>query len=243
MARQKVSGIYLITCKRYGYLPLLYVGQSTDCFQRWIHHKSDLKGGRHPNWKLRKAYSANGREAFSFSVLEECPPESLNAAEQFWLDELLGHKRCLNLASDATSGMRGRRHTAETKAKLSATHKSGSAPWTGKKLSDEHRKKLSESHMGKTQSQQAKDKLRKANGGVNHPNYGKKRPPEVVEKMRASQRKRAVIGINLAAQDIIFLFCLEESASAGFNKWHVASCANGKERHHKGYTWRWLNAC
>lgn len=239
--RQKVSGIYLITCKPENGLHMYYVGQSKDCYSRWSCHKRDLKNGRHSNWKLRLAYSEYGITAFSFMVLEERHESELNEAEQFWLTEMAGHSSCFNLAVDATSGMRGRKHSEETKARLSATHLNGSAPWKGKKLSAEHRKKLSESHKGNRVSEQAKEKLRAANAGKNHPNYGKQRPPEVVEKMRLANRKRPVMGVCLETLDVVFLACLEEANKNGFNKWHVANCANGVERKHKGYSWRWIN--
>lgn len=62
----------------------------------------------------------------------------------------------------------GRCHSDETKSKLRLANK-GKKPWnTGKHLTEEHRKKLSESHKGFTVSEETKEKLRKLKGDKSH---------------------------------------------------------------------------
>jgi group I intron endonuclease len=63
--------------------------------------------------------------------------------EQLLLDLFWGTEGCLNLAADATSPTKGRKHTHETRAKIGAKHK-------GKKYGPETRAKISRARKGKT---------------------------------------------------------------------------------------------
>lgn len=64
-----------------------YVGQSNDIDWRWYEHKSDLNANRHHNKHLQRAYNKYGRNAFVWSVLEECSIEQLDEREIFWIAE------------------------------------------------------------------------------------------------------------------------------------------------------------
>lgn len=68
-------GIYLITHLASG---RGYVGQSRDIDRRWREHGATLK----PRSHLEKALRCYGRDAFSFEVLEVCPPELLDERER-----------------------------------------------------------------------------------------------------------------------------------------------------------------
>lgn len=63
--------------------------------------------------------------------------------EQFLLDLFFGTELCLNLAADATSPTKGRKHTPEAKAKIGAKHK-------GKSYGPETRAKISRVTKGHT---------------------------------------------------------------------------------------------
>jgi len=63
--------------------------------------------------------------------------------EQLLLDLFWGTEGCLNLAADAVSPSKGRKHTLETKAKIGAKHK-------GKKYGPETRAKISRATRGHT---------------------------------------------------------------------------------------------
>lgn len=63
--------------------------------------------------------------------------------EQFLLDLFFGTELCLNLAADATSPSKGKKHTAESKAKIGAKHK-------GKKYGPETREKIARARRGKS---------------------------------------------------------------------------------------------
>ncbi len=89
-----------------------------------------------------------------------------------------------------TESRRGRRHTAETKAKISAANK-------GKKRSAETRAKLSAANSGennpnygKKLSEETRAKMSAANSGENHPMYGRKHTEETRAKISAANKGR-----------------------------------------------------
>lgn len=110
------GGIYCITNKING---KKYIGQTYDLKNRWMHHRSDLRGSRHCNKHLQYAWNKYGEENFEFSELEKCPLEKLDEREIFWInynnsqDSNYGY----NLA-DGGLGCRGYRHTEEEIAKM-----------------------------------------------------------------------------------------------------------------------------
>ena len=73
---------------------------------------------------------------------------------------------------------KGRRHSEETRKKLSETHKGKPSPNKGKHLSEEHKKKLSETHKGKQFSEEHKNKLSEANKGKHFSEEHKKKISE-----------------------------------------------------------------
>ena len=79
----KIVGIYKITNLKNG---KIYIGQSIDVLERFIQHKSDLKGNRHVNKHLQSAYNLYGLKNFSFEILEECSKKELDKKEKYWID-------------------------------------------------------------------------------------------------------------------------------------------------------------
>lgn len=79
-----ICGIYKITNKLNG---KAYVGSSKDIHKRWDKHKKDLKGKRHHNAKLQRAWNKGDIE-LEFSILEECSQDILFDREQHWMDTL-----------------------------------------------------------------------------------------------------------------------------------------------------------
>ncbi len=75
-------GIYCITNKSNH---KKYVGSSIKIKARWIDHKARLRGGTHRNEYLQRAWNKYSEQFFEFTILEQCPIESLEAREQHWM--------------------------------------------------------------------------------------------------------------------------------------------------------------
>lgn len=109
-----ISGIY---CIKNNVNKKMYIGQSSDIYWRWTHHKSDLNHNRHHNSYLQNAWNKYGEDVFEFFILEECCADQLNSLEEEWI-------RCLrtNVSEINSSGynldfggqgIRGYKHTEE----------------------------------------------------------------------------------------------------------------------------------
>jgi group I intron endonuclease len=204
---KNVSGIYLIKCTPPGELPRYYVGQSMHLSVRWTRHKYQLKHGSHSNIRLQRAWNKYGKDAFSIEILEEHPPELLDEVEQWWLDEIVGSKRCFNLSMDAMAPARGRKVSDEEKRKILANRKahvytpeervaiskrfSGeNHPWYGKTLPLETRLKISEKAKGsgnpfysKKHSDASRYKMSESRTGPKNARFGKPCSDEQKKKL------------------------------------------------------------
>ena len=75
----KISGIYTITNK---INHKVYVGQSENCYDRWIQHKTDSKYKKSPLYNDIRKY---GIENFYFKIIEKMPAYLLNAREKEYI--------------------------------------------------------------------------------------------------------------------------------------------------------------
>lgn len=127
------SGIYQIRNIITG---RLYIGSATNFDTRKATHNFLLRENRHHSKYLQRSYNKHGKDSFRFEVLFTCPKEDLIRLEQYCIDNYnplynscriagssLGrvltseHKRKIGLA------FKGRKHSEETKKKMSASGK------------------------------------------------------------------------------------------------------------------------
>ena len=83
-------------------------------------------------------------------------------------------------------GMYGKKHSEETKKRMSASSK-GNKNCLGRTLSEESKQKIREKHLGKIVSEETKKKISQNHydiSGENNPMYGKKHSVETIEKIR-----------------------------------------------------------
>lgn len=116
--------IYLITCVPTG---KYYVGQTFQTLEdRWSGHKSRAKSCRH-NGHLQNAIRKYGPENFTIEVLTECSDEQVNNLERLWIAVLdsANNEVGFNVTPGGENGFR---------------------------MSPEHKRKISESNMGKKRS-------------------------------------------------------------------------------------------
>lgn len=108
----------------------IYVGQSVDIERRWQQEKNMKRLNEH----LLRAMKKYSVENFSFYVLEECEKEKLNEREAFYIK--LYHSIDTEFGYNKTSG----------------GDSAFSRPY--QKLSDEHKRKISEANKGHHQTQE-----------------------------------------------------------------------------------------
>lgn len=114
------SGIYAITNTING---KTYVGSTIDLERRQKDHNNNLCNGTHPNPHLQYSWNKYGESVFEFKVLEYIDSsDDLLKAEQSWLNVYkAGGKGVYNIALATDCPMRGRKHSKETRRKLSKT--------------------------------------------------------------------------------------------------------------------------
>jgi group I intron endonuclease len=139
------SGIYKIENKITGDL---YIGQASLLWKRKSDHLWKLKQGIHPNKHLQCAWNKYGGDNFAFIPILLCDKENLTYYEQICVDNLKPH---YNKQLQCVVSNLGIKWSDESKQKLSIAQK-------GKTISEEHRKKISESLTGIKRSDETKRK-------------------------------------------------------------------------------------
>ena len=196
----------------------IYVGQTIqDVESRWKDH---LKKGSNCRY-LKSAINKYGVDNFEFKLVCITFDNQLDDMEIKYIEQY----NCLvpngyNLRLGGNSG----RHHAETKQKISDTLKRRyendiirlNNPRIGKPLSEITKKKLSEVHKGKHNSQ------------------------ESINKGIISRRKNKVIQLDIDGNRLnSFDSCKEASEYIGTTRSNICMCCNGKTKTAKGYVWKY----
>ena len=187
------SGIYIITNNINNHC---YIGSAVNIRKRWNRHRSDLELQKHHSVYLQRAYNKYSKACFKYEILLFCDKSDLLFYEQRAINiykpeynqcpvagSCLGHKASAETKrklSIVTSGKNnpnfGKKHSEETKAIISSTHK-------GKTISQKSKDAVSKAHTGKVMSQETKAKLSLARKGV-------PRKPETIAKRLATIAKK-----------------------------------------------------
>lgn len=187
--------LYLIICSANG---KLYVGiTSRSVRERFAEHLAEARQGK--KRPLLNAIRKYGAECFSVhEVLAAETWESLcehekeliallNTKPPFGYNVTDGGDGVVGLSSDLRSLIalknKGRKHTLETKRKISESSR-------GRKHTDESRRKLSEAHKGKKLSDQHKLKLSRAHKGKKMKPRTKEHASKISEGLRRSWARR-----------------------------------------------------
>lgn len=244
-----ISGVYKITLKQDG---RIYIGSSSNIEQRWVWHVNSsvqLIG------KMIKKY---GKDAFEFSILEECEPVKsiLEQTEQRYLDELQpfpwNNNAGFNLSPTAYSCL-GIKRSDETKQKMRDSWHMNRGEEFYKQLSerisgdknpakrDEVRKKISESRKGQIWKHDAErvEKHKKARLGKSQSEHwksrmkethlGSKRTEESKEKMSEWQQRT----YELISPDGL-IFVLKSKDLKNFCKLHNLGYSNLQQTSNTG---------
>jgi group I intron endonuclease len=108
-------GIYQIVCIPTG---KVYVGSSVNIHSRWTCHRRELRRDKSPCWRLQRAWTKYGEDAFHFSILEECGDKERFVREQHHIDTLTPELNVMSMIVPwtATAEMVARR-TAKLRAR------------------------------------------------------------------------------------------------------------------------------
>lgn len=234
-----------------------YIGQSVDIDRRIEQHKTLLRNGKHQNKHLQSAWNKRGEDAFLFPVLELCDVDYLNERESFWITEKDAFHAGYNKTtggeglrgwvapewykqqrSEMYSGEKnpfyGRKHSTETRKKLSGSHAGSCHVNYGKHLSKETRRKISLAHIGMKHSDETRQKLSLANKG--------KGPSELARKKAAmytaSENNPQCKPVICLTTNERFFSAAEAARKTGLERSKISACCRGDRKSTKGTTWK-----
>jgi group I intron endonuclease len=167
------SGIYQILNTTNG---KRYIGSAVNLERRKLEHWSQLRRGVHHNPHLQAAWDKYGEATFTFDIFLTCEKHELIDYEQLCIDEETpGYNICLTAGnclgrpmSDETklklsAAHMGKKFSAESIAKRSATVKGHPGYMLGKKQSAEAKQKITDSLKGRTCSAETRKRISEAN--------------------------------------------------------------------------------
>lgn len=152
----KQIGIYRITNIQNG---MTYIGKTGMNFgDRWDCHKAQLNGGYHHNSSLQSDWNKYGADNFEFEILETVEDEArLNDLEIKYIAMYREKGLCYNISDGGDTSNLGKHLSEETKRKIGEKNRIN---MTGKKHSDETRKKMSQSQKARFEKWTDEDRKR-----------------------------------------------------------------------------------
>lgn len=238
-----------------------YIGQTKNIKMRW----------RPEGYKYcRKFYHAilkYGWDNFTHEILRECDETDVD----FWEVYYIGFYDTINNGYNLEGGgCANKTVSAETRALISKagmgrpSHFKGKTPWNkGLKMSEEVRKKLSESHKGKRQplSEETKRKISQAQIGkkvseetrknlsISHKgkpsnNKGKKFDEKWRENLSKAHKGKKPIHCMRKVKNLdtgqVFNSITEAGKFYNINHSHISCVCNGKRKTAGGYRWEYF---
>lgn len=187
----------------------IYIGQTIKSLKhRKSCHKSEAFK-KCENIYFHRAIRKHGFDNFEWTIIDTALNEKeLNEKEIYWIAEYRKTHVCYNMSNGGdgnTSVWVGRKHTEETKKKMSEAakgHKRNSGvnnSRRGKTLSEETKKKLSDAKMGIKLSDETRKKMSESHKGMknncdfngeNNPFYGKKHSEETKRKISETKKRK-----------------------------------------------------
>lgn len=177
----KESGIYII--KSIGKPSRFYIGSAINIYKRRQYHLESLHKNKHHSHKLQRHYNKHGDTDLVFNVIQLCDKESLITLEQYFID---AYNPYFNECKIAGSCL-GRKHSPETRAKISKANK-GQIPWIkGVGHSEETKKKIGNANKGREWSIEQREAARQRAMGNNH-HAGHHQPESAKAKISQTHR-------------------------------------------------------
>ena len=184
---------------------------TTSLAERWNRHVSYAKlTPDDRKTHLQRAIASSSAGSFSTEELERCgSQQELNAAERRWIEQLRSYDSTVGY-NMTLGGDGGERPTTETREKISRKLKEKYAsgwvhPMKGKKHSAETKRKLSLASSGENNpmhgvslvvSAETRSKMSLSKRGEKNSFFGKRHSPETIEKIKETKRKRRNEGLD-----------------------------------------------
>lgn len=209
-----MTGIYIIlNTKNHK----AYIGKAKNIKARWRKHRYELNDNIHHNNHLQSAWNKYGAKAFKFKVLEYCSADQMNEREQYHVRIYRANKLAYNL-TDGGDG--GTNPSEETRRKIGAAQ-------MGKPKKPEAIAKTRAANIGRKVSAETRSKIGAAG-------MGRKHSVTLIEK-RVDPLRKEYHFVDPEGNEVhikgLYRFCREN----GLCGQHMASVANGKRKHHKGW--------
>lgn len=161
-------GIYKITNKLNN---KSYIGQSKNIERRWEEHRKSAR--LNSQYTIHRAIRKYGLDNFSFEVLYECSEEELGRYEKFYIIIFGTYQKQYNMTEGGEIAIS---KSPEVRKKISIAN-------TGKKRTEEYKQELSQQRKGKGCGKdnpmygkiytiEEKERMSKAQAGINNGNYG-----------------------------------------------------------------------
>jgi len=231
-----------------------YVGQTVNLKKRLCQHFANAKNKSNTS-PLYRSIRKNGRNNFKVSVLEEfiCSKkevsDELNRLEMMHIEKENSLLEGYNL-NEGGYGIRGYRHTKETKQKISKRSKE---LWKNGTFDKRDLTGKNSGLFGKSPSKETRQKMSDAKAGMyfgeDNPNYGKHISAEVKAKMSKSRKGKYTGIANFNTRKVINLttgkiFEMMKDAGEyyGIKSWNnISSACTGKLKTVGGYSWAYAD--
>lgn len=189
MMFMEIGRIYIISCL---ITEKVYIGQTINTIEyRWASH---IKSSRRKDTKFYRAIRKYGSENFRIEEImwveaptKEALKKKLDFLEQHFIQKFDTRHNGYN-STDGGEGTVDFKFSKESRERMSKAKR-------GRTFSEEHKKKLSEAHLGKTSPMKGKSvpedvrkRISDSMSGKNHPFYGMKRSEETRRKMSEARK-------------------------------------------------------
>lgn len=221
-------GIYQIRNKLNG---RVYVGSAIDMPKRHYQHWYKLSHGEHHNAYLQADWNKCGSETFEFECLEFVENRGdLLEREQLWLVQKHDSQiHCYNIRKLASSNL-GIKYSEESRRKLSESHKGKSSRGKGYSLSEETKGKIRTANLGKTVSVETKTKISLAMSG-------KSKPASAIQK-RILKVQKPIKQFSLNGMFIAeFLSATLASEETNVERTGIVQCCRGRRKSAGKFFW------